>query len=562
MSSIYDLLAQIKNAVYGKDVRNAIHDSIEQCYDDATGTPESIAGAVADIQSYKEQTDASISSYETLINSQIGNLVAELNPDKVVTLWSGTGFGKHEDSVRFSGHVRDYDFLDIYVQESYNPIRVKVKNNYAKLFLVRTSATGDNHSFYIDETDIYFNTIFNVDGIDGNDITEAEINYTYHISIFGSGTQGYYFNDDVSHLNITKVDGIKIASDVSAEIVDIRVGEDGTVYQTAGAAVRGQIADVKQDLAELEGGGITDEIKQALMDIVEHIGLWTDDHGQDYRDALYDALYPPAPPKTVVSISAVYTQSGTVYVTDTLDSLKTDLVVTATYDDSTTGIVTAYTLSGTLEIGTSTITVSYSGKTTTFTVAVSEAPPTPLYQWENLGSNLVDSIGGITAITNGTQNNEDECIDFTASNKYINFGEIYAWDRTYIIEFGTSDSKSPEHARFFGVDSDNAPDSGGDVFAYRNGQGLAFYVSGSWGSNVVAGTTSEIRNMFGDSAMKVYIDSSGYAHVYKNGTLLGTSPRAFKTEATGLKVIIGSSSGDKLYNLQVKSMTVYSGEVV
>ena len=373
MSSIYDLLAQIKNAVYGKDVRDAIHDSIEQCYDDATGTPESIAGAVADIQSYKEQTDASISSYETLINSQIGNLVAELNPDKVVTLWSGTGFGKHEDSVRFSGHVRDYDFLDIYVQESYNPIRVKVKNNYAKLLLVRTSATGDNHSFYIDETDIYFNTIFNVDGIDGNDITEAEINYTYHISIFGSGTQGYYFNDDVSHLNITKVDGIKIASDVSAEIVDIRVGEDGTVYQTAGAAVRGQIADVKADLVELQeeieggGSGLTDRQKALFITILRN-ALYSSNQKSNI-DELEESFT-----NMVLSITATLDLAGnTIYSDDTLDTLRQYLTVKANYDDGTKQVITDYTLAGTLVVPSSTIQVGYRDKTASVTVPVSQA---------------------------------------------------------------------------------------------------------------------------------------------------------------------------------------------
>ena len=354
------------------------------------------------------------------------------------------------------------------------------------------------------------------------------------------------------------IDQTTDSSLVDGDYVIVDSQNEGTRKYNLGKEIR----DIKADLSQLEGGGITDEIKQALMDIVDHIGLWTDDHGQDYRDALYDALYPPAPPKTVVSISAVYTQSGTVYDTDTLDSLKTDLVVTATYDDSTTGVVTAYALSGTLEVGTSTITVSYSGKTTTFTVAVTEAPPTPLYQWENLGTSLVDSIGGITATTTGTQNSEDGSIDILASNKYIDFGEIYAWNRTYIVEFGTSDSKASEHARFFGVDSDNTPDSGGDVFAFRNGQGFAFYVSGSWGANIISGTSSEVRNMFGNSTMKMYIDSTGYAHVYKNNTLLGASPRAFKAEATGLKVLIGSSWGDKLYDLQVKSMTVYSGEVI
>lgn len=78
---------------------------------------------------------------------------------------------------------------------------------------------------------------------------------------------------------------------------------------------------------------------------------------------------------TLSSISAVYTQSGTVYWNDSLDSLKDDLVVTATYSDSSTAVIpsTDYTLSGTLTLGTtSTITVSYSGKTTTFNVVVSD----------------------------------------------------------------------------------------------------------------------------------------------------------------------------------------------
>lgn len=81
--------------------------------------------------------------------------------------------------------------------------------------------------------------------------------------------------------------------------------------------------------------------------------------------------------KTLSSISAVYTQSGTVYDTDTLDSLKSDLVVTATYSDSSTSTVasTDYTLSGTLTTGTSTITVSYGGKTTTFSVTVTHYVP-------------------------------------------------------------------------------------------------------------------------------------------------------------------------------------------
>lgn len=74
---------------------------------------------------------------------------------------------------------------------------------------------------------------------------------------------------------------------------------------------------------------------------------------------------------TVESIAANYTQSVTVYTDSTLDSLRNDLIVTATYSDETTAVVEDYTLSGELTEGISVITVTYAGKTTTFNVEVS-----------------------------------------------------------------------------------------------------------------------------------------------------------------------------------------------
>ena len=163
------------------------------------------------------------------------------------------------------------------------------------------------------------------------------------------------------------------------ELIDLRYGDDGVTYVDAGTAVRTQFANVKSDLNDLDdrvealeeggggGSGLTADLKAALDQLAQKVA-YIDEDGQDYYDALHSALYPPA---DLVSISAVYTQSGTVYDTDTLDSLKSDLVVTAHFSDSTTQTVTTYTLSGTLTEGTSTITVSYGGKTTTFDVVVS-----------------------------------------------------------------------------------------------------------------------------------------------------------------------------------------------
>ena len=131
---------------------------------------------------------------------------------------------------------------------------------------------------------------------------------------------------------------------------------------------------------------MTEDIKAALLQIAQKVA-YIDEHGQDYYDALYAALYPPV---DLVSITAVYTQSGTVYDTDTLDSLKEDLVVTAHYSDQTTETVTTYTLSGTLTEGTSTITVSYGGKTATFDVVVTMSRATKFGMFE------ANAIGKVT----------------------------------------------------------------------------------------------------------------------------------------------------------------------
>ena len=81
---------------------------------------------------------------------------------------------------------------------------------------------------------------------------------------------------------------------------------------------------------------------------------------------------------TLTSISAIYA-GGDVAVGTLLNDL-TGITVTATYSDGSTTEVTDYTLSGTISEGSNTITVSYDGKTTTFTVTgVAEDTPEPLY---------------------------------------------------------------------------------------------------------------------------------------------------------------------------------------
>ena len=137
-----------------------------------------------------------------------------------------------------------------------------------------------------------------------------------------------------------------------------------TSLTVSGAAA--DSAKVGQEISDLKS---TVAIKQALMDLANAVAFKGDDPtGQTYIDALEDALYPPV---GLLSITAVYS-GGTVYDDVTLNSLKNNLVVTAHYDDGTSEVLldSMYTLDGTIAVGTQTINVIYSGKSTTFTVVV------------------------------------------------------------------------------------------------------------------------------------------------------------------------------------------------
>lgn len=184
-------------------------------------------------------------------------------------------------------------------------------------------------------------------------------------------------------------DGPAGSDGVSPEVTITTIPGGHRVTITDALHPTGQTFDVMDGI-----GVISEPVKLALLQLASKVA-YIDEHGQDYYGDLYGALYP------LTAITAVYEQSGTVYTTDTLDSLKTDLTVTAVYDGGTTQTIPGsdYTLSGNLTEGTSTITVSYGGKTATFTVTVTAVPGT--YTVTNTLSGCTNSNSATTA-TEGT----------------------------------------------------------------------------------------------------------------------------------------------------------------
>lgn len=184
---------------------------------------------------------------------------------------------------------------------------------------------------------------------------------------------------------LTVVDGEWNKANVpsSSELPDITQEDDGKILRV----VNGQWAKSTES-----SGGLSNDIKDALLNLFQVVA-YTVANSQEYYEALENALYP----KNLVSISAVFTQGANViYDTDSLDDLRQYLVVTAHYDDETSETISAYTLSGNLIAGTSTITVTYQNKTTTFDVNVTHVAGTCSIANSLVGCTTSNSATSIT----------------------------------------------------------------------------------------------------------------------------------------------------------------------
>lgn len=313
--------------------------------------------------------------------------------------------------------------------------------------------------------------------------------------------------------------------------------------------------DIQDAIIALENhqtSGVSDDLKTALLQLAQKVA-YIDDNGQDYYTALYNALYPPA---GLVSITAVFTQGSTVvYDTDSLDVLRPLLTVTANYDDSSSAVVTAYTLSGTLTAGTSTITVSYGGKTTTFTVTVTEYAVPPLYNWD-LTQSLTDTEQNLLCDTNGTFE-EGTGLSFTADNEYADFG-AYELDRTYELTIeALNRSNTTSYRRFLMTYKTNNTSTYGQGLIFSASKGGVQFYTGSWQTAILQ--TSNIADL--DGKWSVYTGADGKWKVYRNGVYIGQSTTAIAKNSDHTKMLVGSSAVDYT-RVKITSFKIYEGEVI
>ena len=131
------------------------------------------------------------------------------------------------------------------------------------------------------------------------------------------------------------------------------------------------IEQILRSIVELENsaGGISATARELLITVLRN-GVYISDQSANIAD-LETALGGSGESggeteKTLISISATYS-GGDVAVGTAVTDL-TGIVVTAIYSDGSTATVTDYTMSGEIAEGENTITVTYEGMTTTFTV--------------------------------------------------------------------------------------------------------------------------------------------------------------------------------------------------
>lgn len=165
------------------------------------------------------------------------------------------------------------------------------------------------------------------------------------------------------------------------------------------AKARESISKLSDEIANLQTSGLTTAQINALDGLFK-IGAYTEDASAAY--AAFKTAFGISdseggePEKILTGISATYS-GGDVPVGTALSEL-TGIVVTATYSDGSTQILTDYTLSGTIAEGENVITVTYKDMTTTFTV-VGDPNISP-YALAN-GTHTFDD-GTTVTVTNGS----------------------------------------------------------------------------------------------------------------------------------------------------------------
>lgn len=281
MAFITDILNTIKNAHKGKDMRQAIYDGIQQCYEDATGHPDSVAAAVKKIGEVSANLSKETADRKAEVNTErkrIDNLIKELPATAGEYQQSKLVLHSYDNAaVKCTTTSENYTNVPAFTTDQGGPLSslYTKKSNYQ----IAVNKSG----LYLFELRIHVNSLIANKRVElapfVNDTRIAALASSYNTAGNFTLTQVaalplWLSANDTVDFRIAPIEAAEVSlqlGDVlvyaidwedkfkipdytgyAAETKDIRTGADGTVYGTAGEAVRKQIGNITEDLGNFK----------------------------------------------------------------------------------------------------------------------------------------------------------------------------------------------------------------------------------------------------------------------------------------------------------------------
>lgn len=202
------------------------------CADGSTQT-FSVLNHNADIAAMSDDIDT--------IDARVDNFINSVVPNTVETLWTGS-IKDVGDSATLSKAVSNFDYIDLYLLGSADSKYIRVPATQTAVQIQQQNLSDDASSNFLRLWEM------------GVSISGTTVSITKSIAWAWDDPDNSNPTVTANAQNgvpITRIDGVKIASNSPAELVDIRVGADGKTYNSAGAAVRGQIGDITEKTTNL-----------------------------------------------------------------------------------------------------------------------------------------------------------------------------------------------------------------------------------------------------------------------------------------------------------------------
>ena len=241
MTSIEDLLASILAATYGRDVRGAIHDAIEQCYDDistsktiADDSAEAASSAALQANSAASRAETAADDVERLWLAQNGIFPA----NNLMSLYYDEGSGFANVWAWIKNRIQNGNFTGIHVGDF---IGVTCSNGFsfnARVAGINTykrsgSSSVPNHIDFISDvgwpTLIKMNPANSNNGLTGRSVPFMASNAYYYLNSEAGNVPNSASDSSVSTAVDYTSDGVYyyLPSELKSVIVSKRVNATG-----------------------------------------------------------------------------------------------------------------------------------------------------------------------------------------------------------------------------------------------------------------------------------------------------------------------------------------------